>query len=79
MSDELEKLKSENLQYQNTLQAFSGQLRARKQMSDELYEANINLRSSQVLLEDQNKLLTNQVKELTDKVAELEKKSLPKN
>ena len=73
MSEEIDKLKSENQKLNNTLVAFSGQLRARKQMCDELYESNINLRSTSIIQDDQIKILTNQVKELNEKINELEK------
>lgn len=63
MSDELESLKKENLQLKNTLQSFSAQLRARVQMCDELYGANINLRASAILLDDQNQILNKQLEE----------------
>lgn len=73
MSADLEQLKSENATLKNSLQAFSGQLRARKQLCDELYELNINLRASNILQDDQIKILINQINELNIKIKELEK------
>lgn len=69
----LQQLCSENNQLNNTVHAFSGQLRARKQVIDELFEANINLRSSNILMEDKIKQMQSEAQSLIARIQVLEK------
>lgn len=69
----VESLTKENQSLQQTLVAFSGQLRARKQTMDELYDANVNLRSTNFLLDDATKSLQKDIRSLTERVETLEK------
>lgn len=79
MSDEalkdakIAELDRQNAQLQQTLQAYSGQVRARVQCGQELFEANNNLRSSNILLEDVVKRLQADNQGLTDRVQVLER------
>ncbi|MDD5211387.1 MAG: hypothetical protein PHV62_03165 [Sulfuricurvum sp.] len=79
MSDEalkdakIAELEKQNDQLNRTVQAFSGQIRARTQAMNELFEANTNLRSSSFLMEDLIKRIQSDNQALTDRVNVLEK------
>lgn len=66
-------LDKQNAQLQQTVQAFSGQVRARVQSGQELFESNNNLRSSNILLEDALRKLQSDNQGLTDRVQVLER------
>jgi chromosome segregation ATPase len=72
--EELQKLKLENDSLKTTLQTFSCHLRARKQVCEDMFESNINLKSINISLENQLKILQNQIEEYKEKIAELDKK-----
>lgn len=60
-------------QLKNMTRSMSGQLHAQKQCIDEYLNANINLRSSNLLLEDDVKNLQNQIAQTNERLIELEK------
>lgn len=65
-------LETMNTQLQQTLTGISSQLRARIQCSQELFDANNNLRSSNILLEDCIKKLQGDIHAMTERVNVLE-------
>lgn len=72
MSDDIEKLKSENMQLNNLVSSFSGQLRAIKAISDDFYLSIVNLRTSNFLLDDQFKQGQSLLNEANNKIKSLE-------
>lgn len=79
MSDEalknakIAELDRQNEQLTQTVNAFSGQIRARSQAMQELFEANTNLRSSNFLLDDMLKKLEKDNQSLLDRISILER------
>lgn len=69
----LESLESENAQLKIAMNSLGGQIRARKQAMDELFEANTNLRSSTILLEDLVTRLQSEANMFSDRIETLEK------
>ena len=70
---QLEQANQELVQLKNMTRSMSGQLHAQKQCIDEYLNANIMLRSSNLLLEDDVKNFQNQIAQTNERVVELEK------
>jgi|GEM_PF-3359987 predicted nuclease with TOPRIM domain len=71
--EKIRHLQAENAQLQQTVHSFSGTLRAQKQALDEFFNANINLRASTILMEEQCKKLHQEVAMFHERCADLEK------
>lgn len=69
----LESLESENAQLKIAMNSLGGQIRARKQAMDELFEANTNFLSSIILLEDLVTRLQSEANMFSDRIETLEK------
>ncbi len=66
-------LQNENMQLQSVVAQWSANLRAREQVGNELFSANINLRTTHFLHEDKIAKLTNDIKSFVERVEALEK------
>jgi hypothetical protein len=73
LEEKLKKLESENIQLTSTVHSFSSLLKAQKQAIAEFLDANINIRSSLVLLEEHNKKLLEENASLKERCLLLEK------
>jgi len=69
----LVELEKQNAQLNQTVHMYSGQLRARQQAGVELFEANINLKASNLLFDEGIKKLQSENQALLERVQVLEK------
>lgn len=69
----IESLEVQNLELQTTVHSLSGQLRAQKQCLDEMFQANIQLRASNILLEDLTRKLNHDLNMSQERLTVLEK------
>lgn len=70
----LQTLESENHQMQQALRSFSGTMKAQKQTIDELMQANITLRGSLFLQEEELARFTKEYAQISERCIDLERK-----
>lgn len=74
MQDErLKHLQNENAQLQSTIKSWSGHIRAQKQALDEYFNANVALKASNILLEDDVRKFTKDLEMANQRCLFLEK------
>ncbi len=74
MDAKLKQLQAENTQLLGSMRSFRGLLAAQKQFIDELSNANVNLRSSVMLLEEDKVLLKRDLEMFNERCVDLQKK-----
>lgn len=67
-----EALGKQNEELNNSLIALSSQIQARRQAMNELFEANVNLKASNILLENSVKKFAEENKSLKERILSLE-------